>query len=136
MKSIQQGIVLVVLTVIIACALITGCETNHSTSDAECPQDQLTAPEYHLQQIQAAYTAGVALENLTRYVLEWPDHHTQSFTNFASKVMEDAIGNFPRGSVLYYDGNALMTSPRQTQIEVLEAFCKMRHVRFVVSPTN
>jgi hypothetical protein len=115
---------------------ITRCEINPSTSDAESPRDQLTTSDYHLEQMQAAYTPGMTLESLTRYVLEWPDHHTETFTNFASKAMEDAIGNLPRGSVMYYDGNALITPPRETQIQALEAFCRKRDIRFVESPTS
>ena len=121
---------------IISCASITGCETNPSTSDADGSKDRLTTSEYHLKQTQAAYTRGATLESLTRYVLESPDHHTQTFTNFASKAMVDAIASLPRGSVLYYDGNALMTPPEQKHVQALEAFCKTRRITFFGSPTN
>lgn len=123
-------------SVTIACTLIAGCETKCSRSDADGSQGQLTTLEYRLKQTQAAYIPGVTLESLTRYVLEWPDHHTQTFTNFASKAMEDAIASLPRGSVLYYDGNALMTPPEQKSVQALEAFCKTRRITFVESPTN
>jgi len=94
------------------------------------------AEDFHLKQTQIAYTPGVTLESLTRYVLELPDHHSQTFTNFASKAMMDAVASLPRGSVLYYDGSGLIAPPKQVQIDALEAFCKKKGIGFINSPTN
>ena len=94
------------------------------------------AGDFHLKQTQAAYAPGVPLESLTRYVLELPDHHSQTFTNLVSKAMMDAVASLPRGSVLYYDGNGLIAPPKQAEIEALEAFCKKKGISFTASPTD
>lgn len=112
-------------------------EPGPAASDAEeDSQDQLTPSDYRLKQSQGAYTPGVTLGSLTRYILESPDNRIQTFTTFVSKAMEDAIGNLPRGSVLCYDGHPLITPPSETQIQALEAICKKKHIRCVVNPTS
>jgi len=94
------------------------------------------AEDYHLVQTQVTYTPGAKVESLTIYVLDLPKHRTQSFNTFDSKDMEEAIGKLPRGSVLHYDGNALMKSPSQAQMQTLTSFCKKKGISFIVSPTN
>ncbi len=96
------------------------------------------AEDFHLvqTQVQDASAPGVPVESLTVYVLILPDHRPQVFKTFDSKPMEETIGNLPRGSVLHYDGNALMASPPEAQIKALTAYCKRKGISLIVSPTN
>src|ERR1700690_1670805 len=84
------------------------------------------AEDCHLVQTQIAdgVAPGVPLPSLTVYVLVLPDHRVYVFKTFDSHPMEEIIKDLPRGSVLHYDGNPLIASPPQAQIQALTAFCK------------
>jgi beta-lactamase regulating signal transducer with metallopeptidase domain len=110
-----------------------------SASAKGTPSTALAAIEdFHLVQTQIgdASGPGVPLESLTAYVLDLHGPRPQIFKTIDSKPMEDAIGNLPRGSFLYYDGNALMKSPPDAQLDALRAFCQTKGINFIVSPTN
>jgi hypothetical protein len=95
------------------------------------------AEDYHLVQTQIRDAApGVPLTSLTVYVLPLPDHRVFVFKTFGSKPMEEGIKDLPRGSVLHYDGNALMAPPAPAQIQSLTAFCKSKGINLVLTPTS
>lgn len=97
-----------------------------------------SAEDFHLvqTQVQDASGPGVPLESLTVYALVLPGHRPQIFKTFDSRPMEEAIGNLPRGSFLYYDRSALMDPPPRAQLDALMAFCQMKGVSLILSPTN
>ncbi len=78
----------------------------------------------------------MATESLTVSVLVLPYHLPKVFKTVDAKPMEEAISALPRVSVLHYDGNGLMASPPEAQIEALMAYCKKKGVSFIRSPTN
>jgi len=96
------------------------------------------AEDYQLAQTQLrdALAPDVPLESLTVYVLILPGRSPEVFKRFDSKPMEEAIGNLPRGSVLHYDGNALMAKPPEAQMQALMAYCKEKGISFIESPTR
>ncbi len=102
--------------------------------DAQPDTTVVRAEDFHLvqTQVQDASDPGVPVESLSVHVLVLPYHRPQVFKTFGSKPMEEAIGNLPRGSVVHYDGNALMASPP----EALTAYCTRKEISFIVSPTN
>jgi beta-lactamase regulating signal transducer with metallopeptidase domain len=97
-----------------------------------------SAEDFHLvqTQVQDASGPGVPLESLTVYALVLPGHSPQIFKTFDSRPMEEAIGNLPRGSFLYYDRNALMDPTPRAQLGALMAFCQMKGISLILSPTN
>lgn len=96
------------------------------------------AEDYHLKQTQICdgVAPGVKLESLTVYVLLCPDQRVYVFKAFDSHELEEIVKYFPRGSVLHYDGNALVTPPKPAEIDKLTAFCKSKGIVFEISPTN
>jgi hypothetical protein len=96
------------------------------------------AEDYHLVQSQIADEVPLhgPVDSATVYVLVFPDHRVHVFRALHSKPMEEVIKHLPRGSVLHYDGNALMASPPQAQIQALTAFCKSKGISLVLTPTN
>jgi len=96
------------------------------------------AEDYHLKQTQIAdgVAPSVKLESLTVYVLLCPDQRVYVFRAFDSHAMEEMVKYFPRGSVLHYDGNALIAPPKQAEIEKLAAFCKTKGITLVLTPTS
>ena len=95
------------------------------------------AGDFHLVQTQVrdAADAGAPLESLTVYVLALPGQSPQIFKTFDSKPMQKAIGDLRPGSYLYYDGNARMAPPPAAQLAALKAFCQMKGINLVLSPT-
>ena len=94
--------------------------------------------DYHLVQSQIADEVPLhgPVDSATVYVLVCPDQRLYVSRAFDSHPMEEIIKYFPRGSVLHYDGNALMASPSQAQIQALMAFCKSKGISLVLTPTN
>jgi hypothetical protein len=80
--------------------------------------------DYHLVQSQIGDEVPMhgPVDSATVYVLVCPDQRLYVFRAVHSHRMEEAIKHFPRGSVLHYDGNALVAQPSQAQIEALSAF--------------
>ena len=96
------------------------------------------AEDYHLIQSQIAdgVVPGVKLESLTVYVLLCPDQRVYVFRAFDSHAMEEIVKYFPRGSVLHYDGSALIAPPKQAEIDKLTIFCKSKGITLELTPTN
>lgn len=101
-------------------------------------QPRIAEPDYHLVQSQIADEVPLhgPVDRATVYVLVCSDQRLYVFRAFHSQPMEEIIKHLPRGSVLYYDGNALMAPPSQAQMEALMAFCKSKGIRFIASPTS
>jgi hypothetical protein len=95
--------------------------------------------DYHLIQSQIAdvYSVhGVGTDTATVFVLVCPDRRLHVFRTISSHPMEQAIKDFPRGSILHYDGNALMKPPPQAQMEALTAFCRSNGISLILTDTN
>ena len=99
---------------------------------------QDSAKDYHLVQSQVAdeIPSRGSVDSATVYVLVCPGERVYVFRAFQSHQMEEIIKHFPRGSVLHYDGNALMQPPSQAQIEALTGFCKSQGLTLSLTPTN
>ena len=97
-----------------------------------------SAKDYHLIQSQIADEVPMhgPVDSATVYVLVFPDQRLHVFRAFHSHAMEEVIKHFPRGSVLHYDGNALVKPPPEAQRQALTAFCKSKGIDLVFSPTN
>ena len=96
------------------------------------------AEDYRLVQSQIVDEVPLhgSVDRATVYVLVFSDHRIYVFRAFDSKSMEEVIKYFPRGSVLRYDGSALLAGPSQDQIRALADFCKSKGIGFVVTPTG
>ena len=96
------------------------------------------AEDYHLIQSQVSDEVPThgPVDKATIYVLLGPDHRIHVFRKFYSHEMEEVVKHFPRGSVLHYDGNALIASPERAQMDALMAFCKSKGINLVLTPTN
>jgi hypothetical protein len=96
------------------------------------------AEDYHLIQSQVADEVPMhgPVDKATVYVLLCPDHRVYVFRAFDSHEMEEVVKHFPRGSVLHYDGNALIASPKQAEIDKLKAFCKSKGITLELTPTS
>jgi len=97
-----------------------------------------SAMDYHLVQTQIGdeILLHSPVDSATVYVLVCPDQRLYVFRAFHSHPMEEFIKHFPRGSVSHYDGNALLTTPPQAQIQALTDFCKTNGIRLILTPTN
>ena len=94
--------------------------------------------DYHLVQsnIEDEIPLHGPVGSTTVYVLVCPDQRLHVFRAFHSHPMEEIIKHFPRGSVLHYDGSAVLTMPPQAQIQTLMDFCKTNGISFILSPIN
>ena len=94
--------------------------------------------DYHLVQSQIRDEVPMhgPVESATVYVLVYPDRRLHVFRAFHSRDMEEVIKHFPRGSVLHYDGSALLEQPKEAQRQALTAFCKSKGIDLEFSPTN
>ena len=97
-----------------------------------------SAKDYHLVQSQIADEVPLRgpVDSATFYVLVCPDQRLYVFRAFHSHPMEETLKDFPRGSVLHYDGNALAAPPQQAQMQALMDFCKTKGISFILTPTN
>jgi hypothetical protein len=91
------------------------------------------AADYHLVQSQIidGVAPGAPLESLTVYVLIRPDTNPLVFKTFDSKLMEQAISNLPRESILHYEGSGLMPQPAEAQFQSIKACCQKKNISFV-----
>ncbi|HZF01972.1 MAG TPA: hypothetical protein VE344_08765 [Methylomirabilota bacterium] len=96
------------------------------------------AEDYHLVQSQIVDEVPLhgSVDSATVYVLDCHDQRLYAFRVFDSHPMEEIIKHFPRGSVLHYDGSAMLASPSPKQIQALMDFCKTKGISLIVSPTN
>jgi hypothetical protein len=96
------------------------------------------AEDYHLiqSQVQDEVPMHGSVESATIYVLLLPDHRVYVFRAFDSHEMEEVVKYFPRGSVLHYDGNALIAGPKLAEIDKLMAFCKSKGIVLEITDTN
>ncbi len=96
------------------------------------------AEDCHLVQTQVADEVPMhgPVDKATVYVLLCPDHRVYVFRAFDSHEMEEIVKHFPRGTVLHYDGNALIASPKQAEIDKLKAFCKSKGITLELTPTS
>ena len=96
------------------------------------------AEEYHLKQAQVRDEVPMhgSVDKSTIYVLLYPDQRVCVFRTVNSPEMEAVVKNFPSGSVLHYDGNALIKPPKQAEIEKLMAFCKSKGITLKLTPQS
>jgi hypothetical protein len=107
--------------------------------DTPAEAEPKAKPEhYHFVQSQVADEVPMTgpVGKATIYVLLCPGHRAYVFRTFDSLEMEAVVKLFPRGSVLHYDGNAMLAPPSQTQIEKLAALCKSKGISLELTPTN
>src|SRR4051812_780792 len=97
-----------------------------------------SAKEYHLVQSQIGDEVPLhgPVDSATVYVLVCPDQRLYVFRACHSHRMEEIIKNFPRGSILHYDGSALAERPPEAQMQALTAFCKSKGIDVILTPTN
>lgn len=111
---------------------------SHLKNLTDSPDTANEGKEYHLAQSQILDETSLqdVANNSVIYVLLTSDKRHYVFRRFLSDQLKEMIEQFPKGTTLHYDGNALLASPSENEIEEFKAFCQSKKINFMLGPTN